>query len=237
MSSRPPSHSGVRAFRSSADEYDAWFERPLARYVERQELEALRVCLSHRDLTGSHWLEVGAGTGRVAGRLASWGAHVVAVEPCRRMRERGRRQSDQSDVEWVDAWAESLPWAAPRFDGVLFFASLEFVSDPQAAIGEALRVLAPSGSLVVGHFAPGGAWTERYRRKAAEGKVPWTEARWFSSTELLRMVPRALRCSYRCLYLSPAAEPPFEREDETSRRHGNPPSWEVLRWDNQSRLS
>jgi SAM-dependent methyltransferase len=94
-------------------------------------------------------LDVGSGTGAQFPAFADQASipAVEAVEPDRAMRQRSRERADalglRADV--VDARAESLPYDDDSFDAVV--ASLVFctISDPEAALDEVARVLAPGG--------------------------------------------------------------------------------------------
>ena len=70
---------------------------------------------------------------------------VEAVEPDRTMRQRFRERADALDLpaDVVDARAESLPYDDDSFDAVV--ASLCTIPDPEAALDEVARVLAPGG--------------------------------------------------------------------------------------------
>jgi len=53
------------------------------------------------------------------------------------------------DFPYIQAEAENLPFDNNCFDSVLFATSLDHVKDPQSAIKEAVRVVRPSGHIIV----------------------------------------------------------------------------------------
>jgi SAM-dependent methyltransferase len=101
---------------------------------------------------GARVLEVGCGTGIVARDLAAIPgvASVVGVDPSRQFIERARSLSAVDPVlrfEVGDGMA--LPFGDHQFDTAVFATTLCHVTDPQAALGEAFRVLVPGGTLLV----------------------------------------------------------------------------------------
>jgi len=97
--------------------------------------------------------DIGAGSGRDANWLATMGWDVVAVEPCRELREEGQRHS-HSSVTWID---DSLPELARlravgyRFDLILI--SAVWMHLPATQRERAFRIiselLAAGGKLVI----------------------------------------------------------------------------------------
>ena len=120
----------------------------LARAGERKGLAEVRARLLG-DLEGEI-LELGAGTGlnlphyRRASRIA-------AVEPSESMasRLRERAATAPAPVEVVEARAEALPFPNSSFDHVVCVLVLCSVTDLDAALAEARRVLRPHGTLVL----------------------------------------------------------------------------------------
>lgn len=96
-------------------------------------------------------VDVGAGDGVLAELIAPRCTTLDCVEPSPAMREAGReRLADrQPQITWVDATGEHLPFPDESRDTVLFLQSLQYMADPAAALAEAVRVLAPGGTLVV----------------------------------------------------------------------------------------
>ncbi len=121
--------------------YDAlmWpFERAVLRAWRRR-----LGCLAHGRV-----LEIGAGTGS---QLRWYRAEtmVTALEPDVAMAAAARRRAvaAPATVQVVPGSAEALPFDAGSFDTIVFSLTLCSVNDPQAALAEARRVLAPRGHL------------------------------------------------------------------------------------------
>lgn len=90
-------------------------------------------------------LDVGAGDGFTAERLARLGRRVIAVEPASRMINLTR------PLTWVQADAEALPFRDGAFDGAYatwaYFFSRGF--DPTPGIAELYRTVRGGGPLVI----------------------------------------------------------------------------------------
>jgi SAM-dependent methyltransferase len=110
------------------------YELVAARFAEIHDalVEALAPRASER------WLDVATGTGEVALRAAGAGADVTGLDIAPRLLEQGRSRS--SDVEWVEADAQALPFADGAFDVVSSSFGLIFAPDQEAAAGEVARV-------------------------------------------------------------------------------------------------
>jgi ubiquinone/menaquinone biosynthesis C-methylase UbiE len=98
---------------------------------------------------GQRVLDVAAGTGNVAIRAALAGADVVASDLTPENFEAGRREAAAQGVrlEWVQADAEALPFAAGAFDVVVSAFGAVFAADQQAVADELLRVCRPGGTV------------------------------------------------------------------------------------------
>jgi ubiquinone/menaquinone biosynthesis C-methylase UbiE len=80
--------------------------------------------------------DIGAGTGASARLLAERGAHVIAVEPNARMRERAFKHSS---IEWRDGTAEATGLGDASVDVVAMFQAFHWF-DAEAAIAEFRRI-------------------------------------------------------------------------------------------------
>ncbi|HEX9242473.1 MAG TPA: class I SAM-dependent methyltransferase [Anaeromyxobacter sp.] len=89
-------------------------------------------------------LDLGSGTGRNLPLLPP-GARAVAIDPHADALARARRRGPR--VPLVVARAEALPFRAGTFDTVVAGLVLCSVDDPDAALAEVRRVLAPGGAL------------------------------------------------------------------------------------------
>jgi SAM-dependent methyltransferase len=129
------------AFKAAHEEARAFYF--MNRYHEWLAVETL---LEGHDLTGKQVLDIGAGTGFDAGRLALRGARVTALEFSPILAEAGRKGFP--DIRWFGGFAHALPFATGAFDYVFINAALHHMRDIPTSIAEALRVLRPGGTLI-----------------------------------------------------------------------------------------
>lgn len=94
----------------------------------------------------SHILEIGIGTGRIAGPLAQRGLTMTGIDLSRPMLEVLRQKFPTLPVAVADMTC--LPFTAATFDGILAFHVLHLVSEWRAALAEAVRVLRPRGKFI-----------------------------------------------------------------------------------------
>ena len=156
-----PEHetAGWRLERSAPEAYEAYLVPPMfAPWAER---------LVDRAGVGAEdrVLDVGCGTGVVARRAASRvgeGGAVVGLDANERMLDVAEAAAAESvsPIEWRPGDAAELPFADGAFDVALCQQALQFVPDPEAALSEVRRVLAPGGRVAVGvwrrlEFNPG----------------------------------------------------------------------------------
>jgi SAM-dependent methyltransferase len=95
-------------------------------------------------------LDLGAGSGWLSHRLASFGHRVVAVD-CLADEADGLGACRHYPVPFaaVQADFDALPFAPAQFDLVVFGGSLHYSPDPAATIAEAARMLVREGMLAV----------------------------------------------------------------------------------------
>jgi ubiquinone/menaquinone biosynthesis C-methylase UbiE len=111
-------------------------------------------------------LDVGCGTGALAGRLADRGYTVVGVDPSEGMLEVMR--AHRPEVKAVQASGTALPFDSDGFDLVLTVAALHHVAEPQAVrqtLAEMTRVCRPSGRILIWDHNPRNPyWSNLMRR-------------------------------------------------------------------------
>ena len=110
-----------------ADAYDALVGRVTAR-VTLPLLDAVGAT------AGTSLLDVGTGTGHVAGAAAGRGAHAVAIDISEEMLARARRL--YPGVEFKLGDAEALEFADRAFDAAVAAFLLHHVPSPERVVGE-----------------------------------------------------------------------------------------------------
>ena len=128
----------VRAFDLFAPVYD--------RFMPATDGVALRKALAVADRRVDRILEVGGGSGRVAGEIGA-----TVVDPARGMLRRARRRG----LETVQASATDLPHPDGSVDAVVVVDAFHHFPAGQRCLSEMARVLAPGGVLVITDFDRG----------------------------------------------------------------------------------
>jgi SAM-dependent methyltransferase len=150
-------------------QYEEWFDQHYTAYVS--ELLAVRAMLP---LTG-RGLEIGVGTGRFAGPLGV----AFGIDPVAEVLEyacaRGVRALRADGVE--------LPFVDGAFDYVVMVTTICFLSDPEAVLQEAARVLRPHGSIIIGLVDRESPLGQMYRAHQAESDF-YRAATFYSTAEI-----------------------------------------------------
>jgi len=181
---RPP--TPWRPFDEAAAAYDGWFHTPLGAFADRVERKAVFDLLAPQP--GELILDVGCGTGRYLRELARRGAGAVGADPSMGMLAVARRAHSGDGIpSYVRAAGEALPFQSAAFDGVIIVTTLEFATDPDALLSEAVRATRAGGRVVVGALNPHGPWAAHRRRSDSP---LWRGARFFTEAELRAMLGR-----------------------------------------------
>ncbi len=132
--------------------YAVSYDRVLPRLAFYQEVVARHIA-AMRALNLQKILDLGAGTGNVTIPLVQTGRLVTAVDISRAMLDKLRSKVtdlDQINPVIVEQNGQHLPqWPDAYFDGVNILLALFDMSDPAAALQEAIRVLRPGGQMVL----------------------------------------------------------------------------------------
>lgn len=128
---------------------------------------------------GTHWLDVGCGTGALANAISSHGhpASVVACDPAERLIAFAREQSRDAQVSFVTAGSGSLPRRSGGYGSIASLLALNFFPDAGAAVHEMRSLGAPQStvSACVWDYA-GGMEFLRYFWDAAAAVDPAARA-------------------------------------------------------------
>lgn len=104
-------------------------------------------------------LDIAGGTGDIAIRIARRepSAQITVCDVNENMLSRGRDKainSNQPNLNWICANAESLPFEDSAFDCCTIAFGIRNVSDRKKALSEAYRVLKSNGKFICLEFAP-----------------------------------------------------------------------------------
>ncbi|MGD9814959.1 MAG: methyltransferase domain-containing protein [Hyphomonadaceae bacterium] len=95
-------------------------------------------------------LDVGCGEGRFCRMLATHGIAATGIDPTAALIAHAR--AADADGAYIEARAESLPFADACFDLVVSYLSLIDITGYRAAIAEMARVLKPGGGLLIANL-------------------------------------------------------------------------------------
>ena len=122
------------------------------RPVDENWWELFGVLVEEGGLVGQRVLDIGCGTGRLALALAERGARVWGIDPSEEMLTEARANVD-GKVALKHGRAEALPFKDVWFEAAVFRLVIHLV-ERRGALGEAARVLAPGGRVVLAPFSP-----------------------------------------------------------------------------------
>ena len=127
-----------------------------ALYVDEAEVEAAVLRAFERHTIG-RLVDLGTGTGRMLQLLADRYREGLGLDVNRAMLAYARAKLERfgilhAQVRQGDVY--NIPLADGSADAVVIHQILHYLADPARAIGEAARILAPGGRLVIVDFAP-----------------------------------------------------------------------------------
>ncbi len=101
-------------------------------------------------------VDLGAGYGYVASKVAEQSKTLIAIEPDRKKARHMHRAYPKLDC--ISAVGEAVPFRDSSFDKSYAKKSLHHTSDLDAALQELNRIIKPTGSLVIYEVRPEGRW-------------------------------------------------------------------------------
>lgn len=177
----------ARLERLRADRSADWVERVAGSLHREYAPGRTWDSLCHGLMTFAHFgrcVDVGAGDGAMATLLAPRCTHLTCVDPSPAMVKAGQERVSAArldNVTFATAAGESLPLSDASADAVLFLQSLQYVTDPERCLAEAVRLLTPGGRLLVltlveHDHAEAEAFGHRHRGFTLARLKRWTRA-------------------------------------------------------------
>lgn len=154
-------------------------------------------------------VDIGAGDGTMIELLAPHATALTCIDPAPVMVEATRKRiaelSLSNRCRAVEARAEALPLPDASHDSVLFLQSLHYVDDPEQALAEGQRVLAPGGRMLlltlVAHDHPDSErYGHRHRGFHADDLRRW--CRGLRGLAIYELAPEARAPRFQSLVLS-----------------------------------
>lgn len=102
-------------------------------------------------------IDLAGGTGDIARLLIRQGWQVMVCDPSEAMMRAGQRRGIGATA-WVSGTGENLPFEGDSVDLLTVSFGLRNMTDPQAALGEMLRVLKPGGRMLCLEFSTAASW-------------------------------------------------------------------------------
>ena len=119
-----------------------------------EDIETIAGWLRPSVSAGGMLLDVGGGTGALAGKLATaLEAQVTVLDPTAEML---RYVPDDSPVQALQGTAEAMPFAPDSFDALIVTDAFHHFRDQPGAVREFTRVVRPGGLVVVLELDPRG---------------------------------------------------------------------------------
>jgi S-adenosylmethionine-dependent methyltransferase len=147
--------SNDERFQNGAQDYASYLESPEGRLRIDLAFENLQEVLHQpQEDKALFTLDLGAGTGAMAVRLARQGSHVTLLDPSQAMLDIARRAAEETGVmdrvSFVKGDAAHLTslFPAASFDVVLCHNVLEFVDDPTLVLRDAGRLLRDASAIL-----------------------------------------------------------------------------------------
>ena len=137
-------------FDAIADIYDGVFPTHVQEHYLRRRVRYIR-----QQAPAASAIDVGAGTGVLAERLADTGMEVVALDPFPGMLEQLRRR--RPGMQTVVAHGEAIPFPDDSFDLAYSVAVMHHIADPdkvRRTVAEMVRVTRPGGHILIWDHNP-----------------------------------------------------------------------------------
>jgi ubiquinone/menaquinone biosynthesis C-methylase UbiE len=210
-------------FSKIADDYDAYYETPIGKMIDRLEKAAVDRLLP-MGCSGRRLLEIGSGTGHWSAHFALRGYRVTGIDVSPDM-VRVARDKGIENAEFHVGDLYSTGFTSGVFDVGVAITVLEFLLDPASALRELTRVVKPSGLLIIGALHQDSFLG---RQRLASPHPIYTPAHFFTISQLESLLTRSGKVEIHPCLFAPPVESAVGKADkieamglDRSWRHGN----------------
>lgn len=135
--------------------YDQWSGQYDTNQNKTRDLEALSLRQTLSGLRCKRILEIGCGTGKNTAWLQTITDEILAVDLSDKMLAVAKNKITSEQVQFQQAdITQNWDFATGTFDLITFSLVLEHISDLQAVLHKAYRVLEPGGKVYIGELHP-----------------------------------------------------------------------------------
>jgi demethylmenaquinone methyltransferase/2-methoxy-6-polyprenyl-1,4-benzoquinol methylase len=120
---------------------------------------------------GQRIIDLAGGTGDVAALMAGADRQVTVIDPSQPMMDAGQARG-HAHVDWQLGAAEALPLADASVDTLTIAFGIRNVTNIEAALTEALRVLRPGGRFLCLEFSTPAAWLRPFYNLFSHAAIP-----------------------------------------------------------------
>jgi ubiquinone/menaquinone biosynthesis C-methylase UbiE len=202
-------------FNKIADSYDSWYNTPMGEFVDAVETGLAFKMFKVRK--GMKILDVGCGTGNFSIKLADMGCRVTGVDISVNMLDIARKKAEKGgyNIDFYNMDAYSLDFADEEFDGVFSMAAFEFITQPEKALDELLRVVKKGGQVLVGTISRDSSWGELYLTEEYQKNTVFKYADFKTLEEMKSWRAQNLVDAGECLFVPPTSvETDFNMQKE-----------------------
>ena len=123
------------------EEYNAWYYTEKGKYISGLEkdvlLKMIKLSAISRQLSA---IDIGCGTGYFTEFLSGFCKNIVGVDTSMDMIKYAIKKHRDSNIKYLIADAEKLPFKDGGFDISVSITALNFVKNPLSAVSEAVRI-------------------------------------------------------------------------------------------------
>lgn len=181
--------STARIFDNWSDQYDAWFETPVGRYVKHYEAEILNNFMQTVPDDSRLYLDAGCGSGIFTQDIVYAGSHVIGVDISLPMLSIAHQRLDTMMFSPAAADMLQLPFSDEVFDVVVSMTAIEFIQDGHAVVNELFRVAKPGSHIIVSTLNSRSPWAKQRKQKGEKGHTIFQKTVFRSPEELLALAP------------------------------------------------